>query len=501
MNNKTIHCRSSLRTFHGELVAEQDFIVPDIKPDIQKVLKLTAVPVLYQTDAGQGRLNISGDLLLYLCYLPEEGTTARAMELRLPFSDVFDIGACDSCLSEVSVLRTSCNLINGRKINVRVNLGVRCTLQSAKEVTLLCPEEEADLRMLKKSFSYCETVAVSDRLVEFIEQLELPAHSAPIRELLSVEPTIILQEYQAINERIAVTGVVRIETLYLPDSDPCSIARMEHELPFTEVLHADDLKEGAYCHLSVLPCRFEVGLVEDSDGDACMVSLRFSFRLVADACNHEECETVADAFGLTQPVTLKTEPCHAVCNCKKEVLTHTHRQALNVGGVLSVCSMQVTPRMTDCMVDGGVITHSGELMVNALLLCEPDGIAESFCTTLPFTVTQEVACSCTKEHINVTPTCEHVSYTLQADGGVELRATIKLAVTMVCCVEQELVTELIPCEAEGPKECRMVVYFTREGDSLWSIAKRYGSCPKKIAALNHLTEEGNLAPNCALLIP
>lgn len=501
MDNKTIQCRSALRTFHAELTAEQDFIVPDIKPDIQKVLKLTAVPVLYQADSGQGRLNVSGDLLLYLCYLPEEGSTARAMELRLPFSDVFDIGACDSCLPEVSVLRTSCNLLNGRKVNVRVTLAVHCTLNSVREVTLLCPAEEEHVCILPKPFSYCETVAVSDRTVEFIEQLELPAHSAPIRELLSVEPTVVLQEYQAVHERIAVSGVVRVETLYLPDTDPCTIARMEHELPFTEILHGEDLKEGAYCHISALPCRFEVGLQEDSDGDACLVNLRFSFRLVADACNREECDAVADAFGLRTPVTLKTEACHTVCDCQQEVLTHSLRQLLPIGGVLEVCSMQATAKMTDSSVDGNCITHSGELSVTALVLCEPNGTAEQFCTTVPFHVTQEVSHCYQKEDIAVTPTCEHAGYTLQPDGGLELRATVKLAVTLLCCKESTVVSDIQPCEEEPQRECRMVVYFTQEGDCLWNVAKRYGSCPKKIAALNDLSEDGALTPNRALLIP
>ncbi|MBO4954614.1 MAG: DUF3794 domain-containing protein [Clostridia bacterium] len=500
MDNKTIHCRSALRTFHGEILAEQDFIVPDIKPDIQKVLKLTAVPVLHQADAGQGRLSVSGDLLLYLCYLPEEGTTARAMELRLPFSDVFDIGACDVCLPEVSVLRTACNLLNGRKVNVRVTLSVHCTLQSHQKVQLLCPEEEENLRILTKPFSYCETVSVADRTVEFLEQLELPAHSAPIRELLSVEPTVILQEYQAINERIAVTGVVRGETLYLPDTDPCSVARMEHELPFTEVLHADDLREGSYCHLSVLPNRFEVGLLEDSDGDACLLSLRFSFRLAADACNQETCETVADAFGLNTPVTLQTDTHRTVCTCQQEVLSQNIRQMLPARGVLEVCSLTATPRMTDCTVEQGAITHSGELSVSALLLCEPDGGAESFYATVPFSITQESG-ALSKEQVTASPLCEHAGYTLQPDGGLELRATLKLAVTTVCCEEHTLVTELLPCEEATPKESRMVIYFTQEGDSLWNIAKRYGSCPKKIAALNHLTEDDNLTPHVALLIP
>ncbi len=498
MEQQSVICRSSMRLFQAETTAEQDFIVPDIKPDIKKVLKVTATPVLHQSDYGQGRLTLSGDLLVCLCYLPEDGTTARGMELRLPFSDVLETGG-DGCVPEVQVRRTTCNLINGRKISLRAQLSVSCFCSQTEELTLLCPEEDDDLRILQKPFSYCKTVVTEPRTVEFSERLELPAHSAPIRELLSVEPTVVIQEYQALTDRIALSGVVRVETLYLPDADPCSIARMEHELPFTEIIRADGLNEDGYCRITALPCRFEMGLCEDADGDARMVNFRYGFRLVADACNTETCDAIADAFGICRPVTIKSASLKTVCNCQRETLTHNLRETLPVDGVLEVCSLTAVPRITAALLEGGVLTLNGELSVNALVLCEPDGLPEAVAATLPFTAVSEGFGNC--DEVCATAACDHAGYTLRADGGLELRAAIKLTVTAAKAETVGAVTQLIPSEEVRENPCRMVVYFPREKDCLWDVAKRYGSCPKKIATVNGLDESCDCLPCQPILIP
>ena len=498
MENQSVICRSAMRLFQAETTAEQDFIVPDIKPDIKKVLKLTATPILHQSDYGQGRLTLSGDLMVYLCYLPEDGLTARGMELRLPFSDVLETGG-DGCVPEVQVRRLTCNLINGRKISLRAQLSVNCFCSQTEEVTLLCPDEDDDLRVLKKPFSYCKTVVTEPRTVEFSERLELPSQSAPVRELLSVEPTVLIQEYQALTDRIALSGVVRVETLYLPDTDPCHIARMEHELPFTEIIRADGLNEDAYCQIAVLPCRFEVGLCEDSDGDARMVSLRYGFRLVADACNTETCDAVTDAFGISRPVTLKNASLKAVCNCQRRTLTHNIREVLPIESVLEVCSLTAVARVVSTAKEESVLTLNGELTVNALVLCEPDGLPEAVTATLPFTAVDDGGCHC--DEVCATAVCEHAGYTLRADGGVELRATVKLTVTGAASETVAVVTQLTPCEAAQEKPCRMVVYFPQEKDCLWDVAKRYGCCPKKIATVNGLEETCESLPHQPILIP
>ena len=47
----------------------------------------------------------------------------------------------------------------------------------------------------------------------------------------------------------------------------------------------------------------------------------------------------------------------------------------------------------------------------------------------------------------------------------------------------------------------MEVYIVRPGDSLWSIAGRYGTSAEELARINQLNDRSRLVPKLALLVP
>lgn len=47
----------------------------------------------------------------------------------------------------------------------------------------------------------------------------------------------------------------------------------------------------------------------------------------------------------------------------------------------------------------------------------------------------------------------------------------------------------------------MDIYVVRPGDSLWSIANRYGTTAQQIAYINQLNDPSRLVPKLALLVP
>lgn len=501
MDKKTLNSRQGARPFTAELAVEQDFIVPDIKPDVKKILKIAATPVLNQVDWGQGRLTLSGELFVYICYLPEEGSTARGLELRLPFSDVIDCPQEPPCFPEIRLLRANCNLLNGRKLHLRVTLEVSATLAETRRAETCFPTDESDLRVRSKNITLCETIPVSERLVEFSEHLELPAHSAPIRELLSVCPNVIIQEYRPLPGRIAVSGVLSVETLYLPDSDPCRIARMEHELPFTEILEGEGINEDSSCFLKVLPCRFESGLYEDSDGDAHLVSIRYAFRLSADVVNLRTITVATDAFCISCPTEVQSVSLPVLCGCQTLHHTQALREPLSTRGVMEVCSVEVTPRMIHSTFADQTLTHTGELRVSALVLTDADGAPECINATIPFNIPQEVNTDCNPDAIHTQVHCDHLSYLLTEDGGIEIRPTLHIVTRLTCSCEVTILSDILQKDPAPQDTCQMVVYFTREEDCMWEIAKRYQRCPAQIAALNQLEENSCIPPHTALLIP
>jgi LysM repeat protein len=85
---------------------------------------------------------------------------------------------------------------------------------------------------------------------------------------------------------------------------------------------------------------------------------------------------------------------------------------------------------------------------------------------------------------------------------VELKAVISLDTIAFSMKEGRLITDVEekPCDYEKRKEIPGIAgYVVGKGDTLWNIAKIYGSTPEEIKKTNNLTE-GELKEGQKLLI-
>ena len=81
--------RLSQTVYKGEtrVMAEGDVVVPDIKPDILKLLQVDAVSYITNAETSDGVLNIEGCVDLTILYIPDrEGERIRSIETVFEFS-------------------------------------------------------------------------------------------------------------------------------------------------------------------------------------------------------------------------------------------------------------------------------------------------------------------------------------------------------------------------------------------------------------------------------
>ena len=93
---------------------------------------------------------------------------------------------------------------------------------------------------------------------------------------------------------------------------------------------------------------------------------------------------------------------------------------------------------------------------------------------------------------------EHLSYNLNSKGEIEIKYTL----TNEIKVTERVVLKCV-CEAhisQQDEENDIVIYFLKEGDSLWGIGKKYGVRVSDIMEINGL-EDDKVCEGQKLLIP
>ena len=133
-------------------------------------------------------------------------------------------------------------------------------------------------------------------------------------------------------------------------------------------------------------------------------------------------------------------------------------------------------------VSGGEITVSGKANAEMLVL-KNDGTYASESRSIPFTYSG----AWDKETPSVTAEAKGVSAVLTGIGDAEIHFTAALNAKTRPAGKESCITNAEVAESgAAPERPSLVVYFTKPGDTLWNIAKRYGVTQKNIIGANSL---------------
>ena len=110
------------------IIIENDVIVPDIKPDIVSSINTSGNVCIYKKEIVDGKAKIDGCIDTYIIYISdtEEGSI-RALNTSLDFSKTIELPNSNSDMDleiEMNLKTMDCNVINGRKVNVKAYLEV-----------------------------------------------------------------------------------------------------------------------------------------------------------------------------------------------------------------------------------------------------------------------------------------------------------------------------------------------------------------------------------------
>lgn len=90
---------------------EQDILVPDTKPDVMKLIRVEAVPLIANVDVIDGAIRISGEITYYILYRSVEGNKTKGMSMTYPYSQTINVSDAKKGMRAIVRCRSKkCNI-------------------------------------------------------------------------------------------------------------------------------------------------------------------------------------------------------------------------------------------------------------------------------------------------------------------------------------------------------------------------------------------------------
>ncbi len=508
LSKEHFRINSAMCSRYMQTTVESDVIVPDIKPDILKILQCGSEVAVTRKEVQNDKVFIQGIVRMNVLYVPDNGIEGgiKSISTQQEFNHSMDIPGAATGMElfvDAEASPAEHTLVNSRKLQLRTRISL--------SVRLLCPSEmdistgvddSCKIETKCKPMKLYNPCINASRDILIRERLEIPSGKPCISEVLKISAKPYSTELKSLDGKAMAKGELKVCTLYCGEGENSHPEVMEHVLNFSEILEIDGLREGmdTEADLHLKDIYFEV--CQDSDGDRKILSIEASIEAEMRAYEIIECNAVEDAYCLSHPIELKKD----TYTIEQLIASNTNQEAIKetvavpdyLPDVHCLCECTASPTIENVSVDMGEVTISGFMHINILYLTEDSSTpACGFTHVLPFIQCFEVKGASHTSVCDAKAEVEHISCTISSGKSLEVRAIVSTSIKVVEPTTAELISE-INCDEEAvlPKMPSMSVYFVQKGDSLWSIAKKYRTSPDSILSANSETAESIKPGKC-----
>ena len=175
----------------------------------------------------------------------------------------------------------------------------------------------------------------------------------------------------------------------------------------------------------------------------------------------------------------------------------------NQAGILQVCYVEGTVKVDDIRTTEEGVVVDGAVEVRLLYIAEDDTRPMNSMTGyLPFTYLVEAKNLSPDTIFHITPTLEQISSIMLGSDEVEIKAVVNLSIIAFARRQCPVIVDMSVAEIDYEKMNQLagiIGYMVQEGDTLWTIAKRYFTSIDSIRKVNQL-ERDELSPGQKLVI-
>lgn len=459
-------------------------------PDIGHIICGWGQPLLRGKDWNGDSMSVSGGIMAWILYAPEDGLDPRCVEGWLPFQLKWNLpktehdGAirCDILLRGVDA-----RVLSARKMMLRAQISAMGEALESQEVACVsCCEVPQHIQLKEQRFPVLVQAEAGEVAIGVDEDISISGVKP--RKIISCTLQGKLSEQKVVGSRVIFRGDCTVHLIYFGEDD--RIYSRDLTVPFAQYAQLDrDYDKQATAEAILATSSLEPELTQDG--------LRLKCSLVCQYTIEEQhlVESVQDAYSTQHEMqySIQETILPAVLDQRTERRSIQQTGPGEAGETID----------TICFLEQPVIRRNGanaDIQINgAVQVLSRDDNGKYHASLVRF-ADQWSVCAQDNEALQMVAAPVDRPYATFAGDGMEVRCDLDVR---LCAAAQQTIPQISMIEVGQPLQKtqeRPSLILRRPGDaSLWDLAKLYGSTVEQIRQVN--TIEDAPQKDKMLLIP
>ncbi|MBQ3061488.1 MAG: DUF3794 domain-containing protein [Lachnospiraceae bacterium] len=500
---KDIHMNQVGSKQELQVTLDYDFNVPDIKPDVDKIVRQQGSVVIGDTKASQNKLIIDGNLEFSVLYVSfNDGRMVHGITGKLPFNEsilwdevIIDEINVKPVLEDLTVI-----LVNSRKLSIRCIVSFVC--EEARQRVLSVgidvehnDEEGFNLEKRKKLIDISRLKVSTKDIFRVKEELALNTLSHNIEEIMYSDVVMENYDVRLMSGQININGNLSMFALYSCENG--EIEYMDKEISFDGNIEVPGVDDNMIEDVEITIQSFEINVRPDADRENRIVEVDTVLLLNIKAYEDEQLDILLDCYSTKMGVVIEREDVIfeniAMKNTNKFRVVDKMELAVGEPAVLLICKS-----IGEIKVDGIEIINSGVKVWGAVEITvlyvsgEDRAPINSVKGVFPYSQTIEMSGIDSDSIVKIRGCVDSTSVIVIDAKHLEIKAQISLGAIAFNLLPINIITK---CEINEESYINktalpgIIGYFATEGENMWDVAKRFNTTMDNIKKVNNLDRD------------
>ncbi|WP_031516429.1 DUF3794 and LysM peptidoglycan-binding domain-containing protein [Desulfofalx alkaliphila] len=466
-------------------IVRHKITIPDHLPPLAEILSANHAIIVDTVEIVKGIVVVDGVIYIQITYSSAADNHKHQYQVTVPYSDFINIAEAEEGMTAtvnavIEDLSFTSPAEERPALTLDVRVSTRARVYKVQQLNILVDVAEP-CSAQRDCMSFNQVVGMARLDFEQREEINIPDTKPEIKEILSFKCTPVLQNYRADFGAITVNGWLKIELLYLDNRDkeqllqrlkafstliPLAEARPE-QVPEVHICSYTSSLDRVYenkclckveCKMALFACVLQaqrlkvVSKIEDCNAE-----------LLSQDISYESLQSIKNTEVVIRDVSPAPEE---KCEVKD----------VRVGPVAITSA--------DLVKGKALIRGSVEFVINYTLAGASHG--GNLYRKVPFKSVVRVKSLDKESRVDALPIVNSVQAAVY-NGKLTLDALIGILVRQLCLTNQRVITGAkFIGQAPGPLAADEIsfLYRVKKGESLESIAKRFGTTVESIIRLN-----------------
>ena len=483
------------------ILVEGDMIVPDSKPDILNTICTSGVVCIYKKEVLEGKVRIDGNINTYIMYMAEdENDKVRGLTTTLDFSENIQVANASeemNCRVTTKLKSIEAKVINGRKVGIKAAIEIEVKVYSNEDVAIVNSIPNNDgIQTLQENLMVNSLIGMGENKIFAKDTINIKTEDNLV-EILKANINITNKDVKISYNKILTKSDAEIKIMYLTEDN--RIETVITRVPVVGFVDIPDVTEENICDVD-----YEIRNIVLKPNSVEEHSIYVEIEIGVMACVYEEKEIslIQDLYSPSENLEFNQRNITTMTDKRsnKDTLQIREKVTLEGMGDKSIIDVELTPRIEKEHKKENRIIYEGELELN-FILSNNDLQVETRTAKIPFDYSVDNSDNEEEISTNMEIQVLNQDFIVQDGGIVTCNIDLEVAMNSYRTSSLNVIDEIETNGEREEEDYSIIMYIVKKGDSLWKIAKMFGSTVEDIVRTNGIEDENVIYPGQKIFIP